>query len=465
MKENLKAVPKIENNRENSLQKIFSSDFLVRARRHASYYAMALLLSIATACSHEKQDEEPSLNLDKHAGLSSEKIFTLLTSAMPTGQSNKEGFLKDPALRIVDDVQFTRIPSIFDTLPAIEKAEWAMRTARGMYAMGLSSSEENFEMVLRQIVESRTTPEILNKKIFTDRNICVIANNQEYFVDDEKMPHIKFAPKNFVEALKKQNPADLRVFRAGGSKSSLEKTKNNIREYILSHKELTLVFETHGTPQEYAYNEGLNYEDEAVGSIIFGDMTKIPHSEVPTTGQLLRVERKGMITPGDLASFFADRYITNKISDVPMLVFSSCHSQNFIRSLYKKITEINSELGTDIPLPICMGDAEYGQISIAQIDLTDHDSGAQDIILNQLLSRGQVTIGNAIQLEEQHSKELINNISIFIPLRIEIKAKKVDTYLQIAEDGRSKEIFNKMYAEGLRKNLYNEKTSHYFNAV
>ncbi len=391
---------------------------------------------------------------DKHTKNSNEiikeNVFEPLVADMDTSYQHWDEFLKDPALEIITKLKYqNNIPKYLDTLDYFSKIDWMMRVARNMYIANTPITPEDFEKTFYETVSIRMDKELIEKSLFKNRNVAFFAHNERYG-DDKKDKLTKYKLQNkgkncfgkaeAMDAISKQQPDNLNIFRANNTSESLINTKKLFLEYIINNSNLTVVVDAHGNENAIYLTNGLPKSQELKNS-------------VPTEGS-------DCVTFEEIANAIEERYDKN-IKDVPIFIMTSCYNQNFIRNLCEKIIEINSQKKKDIQLPIISGDAEYGQYAYS----TESEFG-NDFFDMILKNKSNSRIKDIIQIE---NGTLTTNISLFVPFTKEskdINSKKIKQkiFYQITQHGGTplNKTLALQYAEGLLSNTINDKTASYW---
>ena len=427
---------------ENS-DKIFSAEYLKKIKDKVPVYMVPLFISVLASCSKEQRTvpyafrHAPNLNETTADTIISQGFVDLLLSDMASMQDPNE-FRKDPSLSIVRKLGYDdKVPETIASLPDIQKAEWVMRTARAMYVMGLEPTAKNFDKTLKDIMEVSTEKEITNKKLFEGRSVALFAHNEEIdYVSENKNGSTKidstrdtFGRLDVQNGILRQKPHNFEMFKSQyHSSKHIEKTKDEFRKYVRSHKDLTLVFDAHGLPDGVFLD---NYGSDDVTGLDFKS----------------------------LALDLVTRY-KNGFQDTAILIFTSCYSHDFIRNLYHEMDLQMQKEQLDIPLPVAIGTTEYGQVGLGFPALPYGSP-----FFERILSEQGTTVGDVLKVEAEHSGSgVMQNISVFVPWQITSSKKPKGSYFQIAENDKDKaqKVAETMYAEGVKNGAVDSRTAHLF---
>ncbi len=356
-------------------------------------------------------------------------------------------FSKDPAFHfIIERLNVLKMtPEYLKKFPDKEQKEWILRVARNMYISDIKPTESNFEQIFKKTLEMRNNQEILEQSLFAGRNVALFAHNEKW---SEKEKFDRFGTSSTISALKAQSPENLTVFKAiENTEQNLIDQKRRLLDFLSNHDKITLVVNAHGGADAIYFTNG------------------VPNKE----GVIDKQNDFDYVTVNDLVLTLEQRF-DNGHTDVPILIFSSCYNQDFIRSLYDNIIHINDVKKKSIPIPIMCGSTEYGQFGFS-----DYDSKYKDRFLEAILdNKTNTKIKDLIEIEE-HAKEknIITNPSLFIPIKEDItnpnnKNSKKEVYFQIAEvqDKMKKQVSHmEGFAQSVQDGTINDQTVSYFEQV
>lgn len=348
--------------------------------------------------------------LEKITSNAKENIFAPVLSQAQGRDAKYENIINDPAVKILIKLGYhEQFPEFLKSLPEGERAEWMLRISRDMYFAGKKASPENFEETYCEIIALRNNKEIIEQSLFKNRNVALFAHNEKW--DDGST---RFGTEYTQQNLKNQKPSELKIFRAKNTLESLGYTKKEFLKYIENTKNVTIMFEAHGSPKAVAFTEGVPKED---GTIV------MPYGN-------------GSLDYDELSNALAQRH-KNGFHDRPIIIMGSCFNQDFIRNLCAEIQNINNSQKKHIPIPICIGDTEFGQYSFSD-DIKNGSLFLKAILENKINTK----IKDVIELEAgENLKEDYNKsrvISIFVPVNENIKfskkrKSKIETFYQIAD--------------------------------
>ncbi len=442
MKFNEKVPPIVKKSPEG----IFSVDDLKRKLKTVKPYLVPVLTSILASCDIDKNNtRENQMNtfvfesenmFEENPRKKKESVDFPEALLTQTEEEfiNIESFLDDPAIKIAKDLGYdVLVPKSFGgtNMSEVETTEWIMRVCRGMYVAGAESTEENFKLVLSNIVETINNPEIRNQELFTGRNVAVFANNetlpdslQEKYGTDER-----FAPVGMIDAIQDQAPFDVSLFKPENNIQSINENYQKFTDYVVSRENLTVFFDAHGENNGYIYFQG---------EMPDGAMTKEDRATFEHTAHLYHV---------GLAYLLEERYVSNEIKDTPIFIFNSCFAHDFARDLYPEIMAINEKKGIEIPLPIIITSAEYGQVGLSDLG-NKYGSEFAEVVF----SKKNVKIEDILNIE--FKRKTPTNISVFAPFQTE-EGKR--TYLQIAENNKAQKEAERLFVDALSDGMINEK--------
>lgn len=424
---------------------------LNKIKKNVPVYLMPVFLSFLTSCVEKKEKsdfETKPIEIEKdfknENGNATDIIDVLLRNT--TEKDRLEyGLLQDPAFEIIFELGYEKkYPETLKGLSEKEKAEWTMRTARNMYVTGVEATEENFNNTLEETIEARSNPEILEKSVFKNRNVAFFAGNEEWsefrFQQDglitmEKEP--RFINEEISESLSNKDPKSLEIFKPEGGKSDYIKEYEEFQVYVATKEDLTLVFNTHGTPYKITGNQ--KYPDNVKN---LSDSTEINFYAT--------------ISPEMLSGMLVSRF-KNGITDTPIIITTSCFGQDFMRKLYEKIIEKNKMWRIETPLPIIITSNEYGQygFSSPNVEYNNH-------FLRNILEKDDFKIKDALEIESKSGEEtgIKTNISVFIPV------KNNKNYFQIAKnEHKESEVSKRLFQHALERGLISDKNISLFEVT
>lgn len=383
-------------------------------------------------------------------------IFDPLTVEMYGGHKQPNNFMEDPALGVVKKLGYEKTPPHFlDSFDLPTQADWIMRVARNMYITKEPITPENFEKTFYETIGLRMDKELIEKPLFKNRNVALFVNNEKWG-DDASIQVSAYGEKNKGKdrfgkpeannSILKQNPLELKTFRAEKTKESLEHTKKLFLEYVSSNPNLTIVVDAHGGSNNIFLTQGIPDKNGVVDATIGWESS---------------------ITSEEIAAAFESRY-DKGINDVPLILMASCYNQDFIRNLCQELIKINLNKNKNISLPIACGDAEYGQYGFG----SQGDFG-NDFLKLMLANKIETKLKDIIKIEGVKRTYPSVNISIFVPYTKETKdinGKKViqKVFYQIAKmDATPMEKSEALnYANSLMdKNVSDGKTALYYEYV
>ncbi len=353
---------------------------------------------------------------------------------------------EDPAIKIIFELGFNKkLPELLKSknLSNRQISEHLLHVSRSLHENDIPISIDNFNLVLEKILELRTNKEVLDVSLFKNRNVLILAHNEilgQFSNHDISLNFPRFGVPLVNKSILDQNPKSFNFFSLNKehihkmtNTKEVEFFLNQFRENFLNNisetKELTLVFNGHGSPNDlvfafsprdpenpYHYNE--NY------------ITSINYKEISIA--------------------LKKRYVEN-IKDQPIIILASCFNHNFIRNLISEIKKINKEESLEIPLPVFMGNTEFMQESTTYygpdyLNFRKDKShkfanpsffmkkGYSNLFFEGLLKNKKDTkIEDVLKIENSSFE---NNISIFFPLKenpVDQNSKK-ELIFQIGEN-------------------------------
>ncbi len=385
-----------------------------------------------------------------YRSLRSEHVDNFKSILLPpemAGDRHVDEFSQDPAFYFILDRLnvLQKTPEYLKKFSNRERKDWILRVARNMYVSDIKPTEENFEQVFKKTLEMRNNQEILDQSLFTGRNVALFAHNEKWS-EEEKFD--RFGTSTTISALKDQSPENLTVFKAiENTEQNLVGQKRNLLDFLSSHDKVTLVVNAHGGPDAIYFTNG------------------VPNKK----GVIDKRNDFDYVTVDELALTLEQRF-DNGHTDVPILIFSSCYNQDFIRSLYDHVVRINDVKKKSIPMPIMCGSTEYGQFGYS-----DYDSKYKDKFLEAILDKKKNTkVKDLIEIEDStEEKDISTNPSLFIPIKESVANKKSknakkEVYFQIAEvqDKVKKQISHmEGFAQSVQDGTINAQTASYFEEV
>lgn len=331
-----------------------------------------------------------------------------------SGQEALE-FSYDKSLTIIKNLNlYNNPPRLLQNMNSYSRSEYLLRTARTMYLSNISPTRDNFDNVLRNIIEIRENKELKDKQLFTNRNVVVFAHN-ELLTGAELLnnkDNERFGNQKLMHALEKQNPKEIEYIKSKDDMLSLRQKSQQFLSYIEQHKDLTVIINAHGSPDGIFLTDGIPDKNGELDSA-YKDQTNISTDE--------------------LVDALLKRY-QNDIYDVPIFIFSSCFNQNYIRTIIEKIQKINNEKGINILIPIMIGSAEYGQYGFSNYDHATRDPFLDALLIN----KPSTTINDILHIEDNQKKLGIpSNVSVFIPIKKDGSKITVNKVMQIAENNEN----------------------------
>jgi hypothetical protein len=373
--------------------------------------------------------------------------FKQLVSQYPKENVHYDELYDDPAFYFVVQLGYEKeVPVELQKLSKLEQAEWIIRTCRNMEALDIPATRENFSLYLKKGLELRSSPEILEQKLFTDRNVAVMANNELLSTDDAgSFKDLKrFANTKTIERIKKEHPQKCEVFRPATDAHDIEKAKKDFLNFIKSNNAVTVYADGHGSSSSIYFtgNDPKYEKNKPVNTTAtYIDYTEFSHTLI-------------------------DRY-KNGFQDRVILVTTACYSQNFIRNLSQEIETYNIDSNSHVPLPIAVGTTEYGQLGFS--DYKDPYRERFTDLLFKHAGDSPATLKEVFELEGEYgSNGLLNNVSVFVPFENkDTFSLKKEAHFQIAENEQknTNKAHEKMFEQDLKKGLYNEAVASFYEAV
>ncbi len=431
------------NNFEENKNKEPVIERLNKIKKNVPVYLMPVFLSFITSCVEKKEKndfETKPVETRKDTKNENGNVMGMIDILLKETSKKDRlefGLLQDPAFKIVYELDYEKkYPEALNDLSDREKAEWTIRTARNMYVTGVEITEENFNNTLEETIEARSNPEILEKSIFKDRNVAFFAGNEEWldfrFKEDGRITlekESRFINEEISESLSSKNPKSLEIFKPEGEKNNYIEKYEEFQVYVATKEDLTLVFNTHGAPNEITGIQ--EYPD---------NVKKISDS--------IEIDFYATISPEILSGMLVSRF-KNGITDTPIIVTTSCFGQDFMRSLYEKILEKNKMWGMETPLPIIIASNEYGQYGFSSRSVMYNSQ-----FLKNILDKDDFKIKDALEIEAKSGEGtgIKTNISVFIPVN------NNKNYFQIAKDEhKESEASKRLFQDALERGLISDK--------
>ncbi len=431
------------NNFEENKNKEPVIERLNKIKKNVPVYLMPVFLSFLTSCVEKKEKndfETKPVETRKDTKNENGNVMGMIDILLKETSKKDRlefGLLQDPAFKIVYELDYEKkYPEALNDLSDREKAEWTIRTARNMYVTGVEITEENFNNTLEETIEARSNPEILEKSIFKDRNVAFFAGNEEWldfrFKEDGRITlekESRFINEEISESLSSKNPKSLEIFKPEGEKNNYIEKYEEFQVYVATKEDLTLVFNTHGAPNEITGIQ--EYPD---------NVKKISDS--------IEIDFYATISPEILSGMLVSRF-KNGITDTPIIVTTSCFGQDFMRSLYEKILEKNKMWGMETPLPIIIASNEYGQYGFSSRSVMYNSQ-----FLKNILDKDDFKIKDALEIEAKSGEGtgIKTNISVFIPVN------NNKNYFQIAKDEhKESEASKRLFQDALERGLISDK--------
>ncbi len=282
----------------------------------------------------------------------------------------------------------TDIAQYYDLDKKRQREEIIFLIAENLFHKGITQNIDDtiIEECIQDFLQFRHKYEDMT--LFEDRNVLLIASNEERLEEDERgedqhTGEFRFGQEKTIKMMKKQaddfdilRPADL----------SMKTAKEELKQKIINApKNTTFVFAGHGGTWKN-------------GSISFGE-----YKESKKIDWFI-------FDTDEMVDAFVERYQKhNNISkDNPdIIIFSSCYNNN----IYHRFIEILKQKMPNAPLPIGVLPAEFGQVLIDTDTQYDHD-----IFLNLEKKYGEkhdIKLKDIFDIEfDPHTPD---NPSIYIP--------------------------------------------------
>lgn len=408
-----------------------------------------------------EKDFDSITDSDDHLGDLNQKLLStkwapfnaVISRTTNKNEVNLIQFAEDPAIKnVINKMElFKNVPVCLNKFNPEEQKEWILRIARNMYISRLDPTIANFEQVFNETIRIRNNPELLEKSLFKNRNVLVFAHNEIYTNPLIKgSDRTRFGNEKTLNAIESQKTNELYVVRSSlNTPEDLQEKKGMFFDYISKNKNLTVLIAAHGSPDAIFLTQG------------------VPDKN----GKIAETGKEEYVSPNEFAMALEQRF-DNGVKDVPIFIFESCYNQNYIRSLYGVIDEINSTKNKDIPYPIMCGSTEYGQLGYSE-----YNSNYRDMLSEAMLDGKKNTkIKDLIEIEAGAAqKGIITNVSLFVPVTEIAKEKKEVSkesivkkkYYQIAEvdENKIQQSHIQQYAKSVLDGSLDNQTASYFEQV
>ena len=286
------------------------------------------------------------------------------------GTKKKRGkeFANDPSLKYLERVDPSFISDSYQKLVGAKLsggkktlANWQVMVARNLYFNGKEVTPENIKAEVSRIVETRK--QVKDIPVFSERNVLSLSYEGESFFASKHPAFMKRIEEDGGEII-----GDSRMDADSGM--TVEDIKDKyLNSLATAEGPLTFIFRGHGSKEH------------------------------------LHLSKEVQISAFEFFDAYRER--AQEMKDAPLqnrdiIINMGCYGANFIRNFYEMCDRNN------VPKPIFISEAEYGQVAIGERDADYSDKFFENLFKGD----GQATLGDVIDNDHRNPH---SNPSFYIP--------------------------------------------------